>query len=462
MKHLYHWGVYLYSNSYQEMCAHMENLWNDLRYAVRMLLKNPGFAFVAILTLGLGIGANTAIFSVFNGMLWRPLPVKDPAQLVVLVGKSKSADFFMPLSYPDLQDYRKLSTVFSDVAAYTTNAVNLGTQGRPERAWAELVSGNYFAMLGLQPAAGRFFAPDEGWVPGKDTLLILSHKYWQKRFASDPAVIGQSVQINQHSFTIIGVAPESFHGVYYFLEPDFYLPVTSLGILDESQRDVLSTRSAATFRVLGRLQPGVTAAQATAAAQSTDQRLSQEFPEFHKDIALAVFPELAARPEPGFGGFMSTAVSVFMVLAGLVLLIASANVANLILARANGRRKELATRTAMGATRFRMIRQLLTESVLLAIFGGAAGLLLARWVGILLMSFHVSTDIPIRLFDVHVDWRIFAFSFIAAVLTGVVAGLVPAIQASRTNLSDTLKAGGRSGELISRWRNQIFQPRASR
>jgi putative ABC transport system permease protein len=436
----------------------MENLWKDLRYAVRMSIKSPGFAIVVILTLGLGIGANTAIFSVFNGMLWRHLPVRDAQHLVVLSGKARNLDFFTPISYPDFQDYRKLTAAFSDVAAYTPNPVNFRADGHPERAWAELVTGNYFSMFGLQAALGRLFTADEGWVPGKDALVVLSHKYWQKHFGSNPAVIGQPVHVNQHLFTIIGVAPESFHGAYYFLEPDFYLPLGELATLDKSRASDFTNRGSGILRVMARLKPGVTAAQAAAMAQPLDQRLSQEFPESHKDLSLAVFPELAARPEPGFGGFMTTALSIFMVLTGLVLLIASANVANLILARANGRRKELATRTAMGASRARMVLQLLTESVLLAICGGAIGLVLARWVASLLMSIHVATDIPIRLFDVQMDWRIFAFSFFVAVVTGVVAGLVPAVQASKTNLADTLKAGGRSGDSSaghSRFRNVL-------
>ena len=440
----------------------MESLWKDLRYAVRMLFRNKGFALVAILTLALGIGANTAIFSVFNGMLWRHLPVKDASRLVVLVSKSSNASFYTPVSYPDFLDYRQIHSAFSDVAGWATNPVNFVAESRgeahPERAWADLVTGNYFSMLGLQAGQGRLFTGNEGWIPGKDPILVLSHKYWQKRFGGDPGVIGQSVQLNQHPFTIVGVAPESFHGAYYFLEPDFYVPLSEYAVLDESQTGFFSNRRNSNLRLLGRLQPGVTAAQATAAAQSVDQRLSQEFPEAHKDISLAVFPELAARPEPGFGGFMTTALSIFMVLAGLVLLIASANVANLILARANSRRKELATRTAMGANRSRMIRQLLTESILLALCGGAIGLLLAQWIAGLLASIHVATDIPVRLFDTQVDWRIFAFSFLAAVLTGVFAGLIPAIQASKTNLADALKAGGRSGDGSagrSRFRNAL-------
>ena len=424
----------------------MENLWKDLRYAFRMLLKSPGFTVIAVLALGLGIGANTAIFSVFNGMLWRPLPVKDPQQIVCLLSKSRIDMVFpTPLSYPDVQDYRQLNRVFSDVAAYTPRPVNFGAEGRPERAWAEMVSGNYFAMLGVEAVRGRTFASDEGVVPGKDPLMVLSYKYWQKRFGGDAAIVGHTVQVNKHAFTIIGVAPESYRGAYYFLEPDFYLPLTTMGLLDASQADMLNKRSSAFLRVLGRLQPGVTPGQAMAAAEPLDRRLAQEYPDDHKSVSLLVLPELNARPEPGLGGFMSTFALIFMLLVGLVLLIACANVANLILARANGRRKEFATRTALGASRGRMMRQLMTETVLLSAFGGILGLLFARWAALGLMSIRIPTDVPVRLFDLRLDWHIFTFAFLAALMTGMVAGLVPSLQASRTNLADTLKAGGRSG-----------------
>jgi predicted permease len=423
----------------------METFWQDLRYGFRMLLKSPGFTLIAMLALGLGIGANSAIFSVFNGILWRPLPVKDSQQLVILASKPRAIDFPLQLSYPDFKDYRELKTVFSDLAAYVPNPVNFGAEGRPERAWAEMVSGSYFSMLGLEAASGRTFTSDEGWIPGKDPLMVLSYKYWQKRFGGSPAIIGQTVQVNNHAFTIIGVAPESWRGAYYFLEPDFYLPLTTLGTIDPTQADTLDRRSATFLRVLGRLQPGVTAAQAMAAAEPLDRRLAQEFPEAHNSTSLLVLPELKARPEPGLTNFMSTAALVFMLLVGLVLLIACANVANLILARANGRRKEFATRTALGATRGRMMRQLLTETVLLSAFGGILGLVFARWAALALMSVHIPTDIPLRLFDLRMDWRIFGFSFFAALITGMIAGLLPSIQASRTDLADTLKAGGRSG-----------------
>jgi predicted permease len=423
----------------------METLWNDLCYAWRILIKSPGFSIVAVLALGLAIGANTSIFSLFNGVMWRPLPVKDPQQLVVVATKQRGLDFPIPLSYPDFQDYRQLKAVFSDMIGYVPDPVNLQVGGRPTRAWAELVTGNYFSMLGLEAARGRTFAADEGWVPGRDALIVLSYKYWQTRFGGNPDIVGRSVQVNKHPFTIIGVAPERYHGAYYFLEPDFYIPVTAMSLLDPKSADDLNKRGATYLRVLARLQPGMTPSQALAAAQPTDRRLAQEFPESHKDMSLLVIPELNARPEPGLGAFMSKAVWVFMSLAGLVLLIACANVANLILARANGRRKELAMRFALGASRGRMIRQLLTESVLLALCGGIAGLVFARWAAMVLMSIRIPTDLPLHLFDLRVDWRVFAFSFLVALITGIVAGLMPAMQAHRTDLADTLKVGGRSG-----------------
>jgi putative ABC transport system permease protein len=423
----------------------VENLWNDLSYAWRMLIRSPGFSIVAVLALALAIGANTSIFSLFNGVMWRPLPVKDPQQLVVVATKQRGLDFPIPLSYPDFQDYRQLKAVFSDMIGYVPDPVNLQAEGRPTRAWAELVTGNYFSMLGLEAARGRTFAADEGWVPGKDALIVLSYKYWQTRFGGNPDIVGRSVQVNKHPFNIIGVAPERYHGAYYFLEPDFYIPVTTMSLLDPKSADDLNKRGATYLRVLARLQPGRTPTQALAAAQPTDRRLAQEFPESHKDMSLLVIPELNARPEPGLGAFMSKAVWVFMSLAGLVLLIACANVANLILARANGRRRELAMRFALGASRGRMIRQLLTESVLLALCGGIAGLVFARWAAMALMSIRIPTDLPLHLFDLRVDWRVFAFSFLVALITGIVAGLMPALQAHRTDLADTLKVGGRSG-----------------
>lgn len=423
----------------------MENVWKDLRYAFRMLLKNPGFSLVAVLALGLGIGANSAIFSVFNGMLWRPLPVKNAKDLVAVASKSRDFQFPLNLSYADFQDYRQLKDVFTDLVVYSPTPVNFGAQGRPERAWAEVVSGNYFSTLGLEAAVGRTFAPDEGWVPNKDPLIVLSYQFWQKRFGGDRGVIGQPVQVNGHAYTIIGVAPEDYVGAYYFLKPDFYIPISTIGLLDPSQNDVLTNRKSAFLRVVGYLQPGVSPTQAMAAAEPIDRRLAQDYPDTHKGISLLVLRELDARPEPGIGGFMSTAMIVFMLLVGLVLLIACANVANLILARANGRRKEFATRVALGASRWRMARQLLSETILLSAFGGVLGMLLARWAATALGTIRIPTDIPVRLFDLRLDWRIFTFTFLAALVTGVFAGLVPALQAARTDLADTLKAGGRSG-----------------
>lgn len=422
----------------------MKTVRQDLLYSLRMLLKSPGFTLAAALALGLAIGANTAIFSIFNGMLWRPLPVSHPENLVVLTETVPKFDFPFNMSYADYQDYKKLDRVFSDLAVYAASRVNFSAQGGSERAWIDLVGGNYFSMLGVNAIRGRTFAPDEGLVPGKDFLLVLSYHYWQRRFGGDPGVIGTTVELNRHAFTIIGVAPESFHGTYYFLDPDFYVPATTISVIDPTYKDALERRDAFGFSVIGRLAPGVTPEQAQAAAEPVDSRLSHDFPDSHQSIALRVDPELRARPEPGIGTFMPKVVAALMTLVGLVLLIACANVANLILARANARRKEIAIRTALGASRWRMIRQLLTESILISLVGGIAGLFVARAAAVGLLSIRVPGDIPLRLFDLRMDWRIFMFCLAAALFTGIIAGLVPAIQTSRTDLAETLKEGGRS------------------
>ena len=283
----------------------METLGNDLRYAIRILVKSPGFTLVAVLALALGIGANTAIFSVFDGMLWRPLPAKNPNKLVVLAVKTKGFQFPINMSYPDFLDYRNVKQAFTDVVAEVPSPVNLSVDGRAERAWTEFVSGNFFSMLGLQAARGRTFAADEGWVKGKDPLMVLSYKFWQLRFAGDPGVIGHSVQVDNHPFTIIGVAPKEFHGTYYLIDPDFYLPVTMIPVMALDSGGILENRDDADFRILARLQPGVTPERAKAAAAPTDHRLAQEYPDSHKDFSLYVAPELKARPEPGLGEFMS-------------------------------------------------------------------------------------------------------------------------------------------------------------
>src|SRR5215467_11742434 len=414
----------------------METLRKDLWHALRMLVKTPGFTLIAVLALGLGIGANTAIFSVFDGMLWRPLPAKNPNELVVLASKISGIDFPINLSYRDFLDYRDLKRVFVDASAMTPSPQNLGVDGRSERAWTEFVSGNMFSMLGLQPAAGRFFAVDEGWVKGKDPLMILSYKFWQSRFGGDRGVIGKTVLVQNRTFSVIGVAPKAFHGTYYFIDPDFYLPASMIPLMVNDADKFLEDRNESDFRILARLQPGVTPQQAKAAAAPLDARLAQEFPNSHKGFELQVYPELKARPEPGVvADFMPKLVAVFMSLVGLVL----------ILARANGRRKEIATRTAMGASTWRIARQLLTESVLLSMVGGVVGVVIARWAALGLMAIRVPSDIPLRLFDLRLDYRIFGFCFMVALLTGLAAGIIPALRTARADLAETLKEGGRSG-----------------
>ncbi len=437
----------------------LHSVFSDCRYAARQLGKNPGFTLLAAVALALGIGANTAIFSVFDGMLWRPLPVTNPSEIAVLTSKVAGFEFDNNLSYPDFLDYRLLKNVFADVAAYTIDPVNLGMDGHAERTWAEFVSGNYFSMLAIRPVQGRFFAPDEGWVEGKDPLVVLSYKFWHQHFGGDSTVVGRTMAIDNRPLTIIGIAPEDFHGTYYFLDPDFYLPATMLPILTGPNKGVLTNRSSLGFLSIARLQPGVTPAQAKAAAEPTNQRLRQDFPDSHQGFTLQVYAELKARPQPGLvADFMPKLVAAFMSLVGFVLLIACANVANLTLARASSRRREMATRTALGASQWRIVRQLLTESIQLAVLGGMLGLLFGRWAARGLMSVHIPSDIPLRLFDVHLDLRVFVFAFLVALLAGVLAGIIPAMKTSAGNLAEVLKEGGRSGGGSTShklWRNAL-------
>jgi predicted permease len=426
----------------------MSTLLQDLRYAARMLLKSPGFAAVAVLSLALGIGANTTIFSVVNALLFRPLPVKDAHRLVVLATKDHHGEFPHGLSYPDYLDYQGQKEVFSDLMAYMPAPVKLSREGHAERIWIEMVTGNYFSMLGVDAIRGRTFLPEEGQTPRAHPVMVLSYGCWQRRFGSDPSVVGKTVSLNGHPFTVVGIAPERFPGTEALFAADAYVPLMALEQMMPGDEDLLNQRDRHAFRVMGHLQPGVSLDQAGKAVSTLARHLEQEYPKTNKGVALTVIPETKARPEPSTVDLIPRIAVVFMALVGLVLLIACANVANLILARAITRQKEIAIRSALGAGRARLIRQLLTESVLLALLGGTAGLLLSLWTTDLLSAIKLPVDAPLRL-DLPMDWRVFAFTLLLAFLTGVVSGLAPAFQASRPNLNEALKEGGRRAGVIS-------------
>ncbi len=418
---------------------------NNLRYAVRMLLKNPGFTAVAVLTLALGITANITIFGMISAFFFQPLPVKNPDRLVMVL--QKSAIWKMPHghSWLDYQDYREHVAAFEDAIATFMNPVHLSAPGQePERGWIEATSANYFKMLGIEPAYGRFFQSDEDSKPGGNAVVVLSHNYWKRKFGSDPSAIGRTIHINGNPFTIIGITPEGFASAQWSLAVHAFVPASMMGQVRKGGEELLRGRGAAAFKVFARLKPEATLAQARAQVEVVAKRLSKEFPIDHKEAKVFVMPERHCRPEPTFSELMPLISSVFMLMVLLVLLISCANVANLMFSRALLRQREMAIRSALGATRSRMILQLLSESVLLAVLAGIVGFIMSVWAGQLLSRFSPSGDnMPIQP-EHHFDWRVLAFTFLVSTLAGIITGLAPALRATKMDLQTTLKEGGLS------------------
>ncbi|HUJ30761.1 MAG TPA: ABC transporter permease [Candidatus Acidoferrum sp.] len=420
----------------------MEAILQDIKYAIRMLAKNPGFTIVATLTLALGIGANTAIFSMVNAFLLRPLPVKDSQQITVLAFQQKQGPVQNNFSIADYRDIRKqTSEVFSGLFGYQFGMDGLSVNGKPDRVMTNYVSGNFFSALNVQPALGRLILPSEGEVPDADPVMVLGYSYWQTHFGGDTGIVGRKVALDGHPVMIIGVAPKGFHGVYPLLDVQGYLPM-GMAALEGGSNDFMTNRGLRNFTVLGRLQSDATLKKAQASLSVVAQRLSKDYPKDDQDMSLQVYPELRARPNPDPANTMVVISGLFLGLAALVLLLACVNVANILLVRATVREREMAIRAALGAARSRLIRQLLTESVLLAFVGAVAGIILGYWGSSAVGSLPLGTDLPINV-DFGFDWRVFGYALGAALLTGLVVGMVPAIRASRGNLASILHEGGR-------------------
>src|ERR1700690_2184956 len=420
----------------------MGTLMQDAKYAIRMLMKNPGFTFVAVITLALGIGANTAIFSMMDSFLLRPLPVKDPAQITVLAFQQKNGPVQNQFSIAEYRDVKsQTSDVFSDLFGFQWGMDGLKVNGKPDRIMTNYVTGNFFSGLGIKPALGRFILPTEGENPGADPVMVLGYTYWKSHFNSDPSVIGKQVTVDGSPITIVGVAPEGFYGVYPLLDAQGYLPL-GMATSEGNPSDFMENRGNRNFGVLARLRSGVNLKQANAALGVVGRRIAQDHPKEDSDLSLQLFPELRSRPNPDPNNTMLIISGLFLGLAAMVLLLACVNVANILLVRATVREREMDIRAALGAARIRMIRQLLTESVLLALLGGVAGVLLGYWGSSALGSINVQTDLPVH-FDFGFDWRGFGFATAAALLTGIIVGIVPAVRASRGNLSAILHEGGR-------------------
>ncbi len=422
--------------------AWLDTLLQDIHFGARVLRKNPGFTGMAVLTLALGIRVNTPCFSSVNSLLLRPMPVPNPEQMTVISYQQEGGSLRTDFSYADFLDLRTQTTsVFSGLAGYQLGLDGISINGKGERLLTGYVSGNFFETLGLQPALGRLILPSEGQAANADPVLVLGFVYWKSHFAGDPRVIGSKVSVNGRPVTIVGVAPEGFHGPYALLEMQAYLPFGMLAT-EGGPPDFMTDRRVREVYVMARLQPSADVRQAQQVLNVVANRLASEYPKDDKGLSLRVFPEVRARPNPDPDNTIGIVSALFLCLAGLVLLLACGNVANILLVRATVREREMAIRTALGAGRIRLIRQLLTESILLAFLGSAAGVALGCVGSAALGSIQIQTDLPVRL-DFGLDWRILAYAVAAALFAGVVVGMVPALRSSRSNLNAVLRAGGR-------------------
>ena len=424
----------------------MTNLLRDIRYSTRGLIKHPAFTLVAILTLGLGIGVNTAILSTVNGFILRPLAVPNPDEMVMpFWGSKKDAEVWGVFSYANYIDMRDQNRTFDGLLAWTmtsagisaTNSRDAGEGVQGEIAWGELVSGNYFDVLKIRPILGRGFLPEENKAQKANPVVVLGHNLWQRRFNSDGAIVGKTIYMNGSPFTVIGVAPEKFEGVKYAIRQDFWVPLMMQSLFNGNEPTWETERSWASLNLLGRLKPGVTTKQAEADLSAIAADIGARFPQKAADTKVQVVPELEGRFD-SLAGFLKFSALLAMAVSALVLLVACANVANLMLARATGRMKEIGIRVAIGAGRLHIVRQLLTESVLLSLAGGVLGWFLAYWGTDLVRSSFPATPFPINI-DVQPDLTVLKWMVLVSFLTGLVFGLAPALLASRPNLVGVLK-----------------------
>jgi predicted permease len=424
----------------------LERLWQDLRHGIRMLRKTPGFTFVAVVSLAIGIGANSAMFSFADALLFRPLPVVRPSEVVTVEWTSPANRYgefsYSEASYRDYVDLRDRGRGFSGLTAFNTETYGLAERADelPQLRMGLLVTGNFFSVMGVAPELGRAFLPEEDRVPGRDAVLILSHEFWHKQFAADPSVLGRKLWLNGIPFTIVGVAPERFTGMDQYTRPAFFVPVMMWPRLaPDPHNRLLEARDQRSLTIKGRLRSGVSIAQAQAELVTVAKDLERAYPATNRNQTVRVRTELETRVQQSPPNAML--VAMLCTLAAAVLLVACANVAGLLLSRSSARAREIALRLALGAGRRRLVRQLLTESLLIALAGGLAGLAVGYAGTLVLGSIQVPSDLPIVI-AVQLDRRALLFSLAISVVSTLLFGLMPALQTTRTDLVSALKTSG--------------------
>lgn len=432
----------------------------DIRYGLRSLVKRPGFTLVAVFTIALGIGVNTAVLSTVNGFILRPLPVTKAAELVAPFWcTTKNPELWGNFSYANYVDLRNENKTLSGLLAWqmtsagisNTNGQGETNVGRAEVAWGELVSANYFDVLGVKPILGRGFLPEEDRTQNTHPVVVLGHELWQRRFNSDPSIVGKTIYMNGSPFTVIGVGPQKFEGVKFAIRQDFWVPIMMQSKFIGGATEWETQRGWANLSLLGRMKPGVTMAQVDSDLNTVAAHLATLYPNTNASSQIRVVTEMDGRFADIIKLFKFMSLIALLV-SGLVLLVSCANVANLMLARATSRVREIGIRIAIGARRFHIVRQLLTESLLIAVMGGALGLLFAYWGTNLIHSSIPPLPYPINL-DFSPDWLVLRWMLAITVVTGLLFGLAPALLSSRPNLVSILKGSGpnQSKGSIKRW-----------
>lgn len=420
----------------------MDSFVQDVRYAVRMLLGKPAFTVLAVATFAIGIGASTAIFSVLDSYILQPMPgARDNTRLeAVGFTRPQFGGDVAQLSYPDLLDYRDSSNVFDGMAGYAITQFGMKANGRSDVAYGMFITPNLFDLLGLRPALGRFLLPGEGERAANAPVIVLGYNYWQQRFGGNSNIIGQTVDVNGKPFTIVGVAPKEFHGPFSLLDTAFYVPIGMSPAIGGD--DYFAHRTDHDIHALAQPKPGVTPDEAQAALQVIAQHLDQQYPQSNHDTRIVIKPERLARPQEGAAAGNVLVAGVFLGMVALALLVTCVNVANLVLVRATGRIKEMAVRASLGAGHIRLIRQMLTESLILTMLGGIAGGLLGAALARLAAQIQVPGGVTLY-WHFQFDWRVFLGVGFVVVLCATAVGVFPAFRAVRLDLNTALREGGR-------------------